>query len=80
MLFALLQLQIATELGDPPTAILALQGIGSSAGNMTCIHNVVAACAVAGIPGEEGQVIRRTALPMIVYLLLAGILGMWAST
>lgn len=76
MLFALLQLQVATELGYAPTSILALQGIGSAAGNMTCIHNVVAACAVAGILGQEGNVIRRTALPMIVYLLVAGALGM----
>lgn len=76
MLFALLQLQIATELGYAPTSILALQGIGAAAGNMTCIHNVVAACAVAGILGQEGDVIRQTALPMIVYLLLAGLIGM----
>ncbi|MCA9206096.1 MAG: L-lactate permease, partial [Planctomycetales bacterium] len=76
MLFALLQFEIAGERGYSATSILALQGIGSSAGNMTCIHNVVAACAVAGILGQEGNVIRRTALPMIVYLLMAGALGL----
>ena len=76
MLFALLQLQVATELGYPPTSILALQSIGAAAGNMTCIHNVVAACAVAGILGEEGNVIRRTALPMAAYLIVAGVLGL----
>jgi len=76
MLFALLQLQVANELGYAPASILALQSIGSAAGNMTCIHNVVAACAVAGILGEEGNVIRRTALPMGVYLIVAGVLGL----
>jgi lactate permease len=76
MLFAQLQLQVANELGFAATSILALQSIGSAAGNMTCIHNVVAACAVAGILGEEGNVIRRTALPMGVYLLVAGVLGL----
>ena len=76
MLFALLQLRIALELDYAPTSILALQAIGSAAGNMTCIHNVVAACAVADILGQEGDVIRRTAIPMIVYLLMAGLLGM----
>lgn len=78
MLFALLQFQIATDLGYDSTEILALQGVGAAAGNMTCIHNVVAACAVAGILGEEGNVIRRTAIPMFVYLLLAALLGVLA--
>jgi lactate permease len=75
LLFALLQFQIATELGYAPISILALQSIGSAAGNMTCIHNVVAACAIGGILGQEGTVIRRTALPMFFYLLVAGLLG-----
>ncbi len=77
MLFALLQFKVATELGYDPTTILALQGIGAAAGNMTCIHNVVAACAVAGTLGEEGTVIRKTAVPMIVYLVLAGMLSLF---
>lgn len=76
MLFALLQLQVATDLNHSPTSILALQGVGAAAGNMVCIHNVVAACAVAGVLGEEGNVIRRTALPMAVYLCIASLLGM----
>ena len=74
MLFALLQFQVATELDYDATTILALQGIGAAAGNMTCIHNVVAACAVAGTMGEEGNVIRTTAIPMVVYLVLASLL------
>jgi len=76
MLFALLQLQVATDLNHSATSILALQGVGAAAGNMVCIHNVVAACAVTGILGEEGNVIRRTALPLVVYLFIAGLLGM----
>jgi lactate permease len=76
MLFALLQREVATELGHATNTILALQSIGGAAGNMVCIHNVVAACAVAGILGQEGNVIRRTALPMAAYLLLAGALGL----
>jgi lactate permease len=76
MLFALLQYEVAADLGFTPADILALQGVGAAAGNMVCIHNVVAACAVAGILGREGTVIRRTALPMVVYLLVAGLLGL----
>lgn len=75
MLFALLQLDVAVELGFSPVSILALQTIGASAGNMVCIHNVVAACAIAGILGREGAVIRRTAVPMIAYVIVAGLLG-----
>ena len=75
MLFALLQYEVAADLGFASADILALQGVGAAAGNMVCIHNVVAACAVAGILGREGTVIRRTALPMVVYLLVAGVLG-----
>ncbi|NJK89237.1 MAG: L-lactate permease [Myxococcales bacterium] len=79
MLFALLQLELATDLGYSPVSILALQTIGAAAGNMTCIHNVVAACAIAGILGSEGTVIRRTAIPMTLYLILAGFLGAASS-
>lgn len=75
MLFALLQLEVAADLGYTPSDILALQGVGAAAGNMVCIHNVVAACAVAGILGREGSVIRRTALPLLAYLLVGGLLG-----
>lgn len=77
MLFALFQHGVAVDAGHPPVAILALQGVGAAAGNMVCVHNVVAACAVAQILGREGQVIRRTAAPMVVHVLLAGLLG-WA--
>ncbi|WP_438022166.1 L-lactate permease [Sorangium sp. So ce233] len=77
MLFALFQHGVAVDAGHDPVAILALQGAGAAAGNMVCVHNVVAACAVAQILGREGQVIRRTAAPMVVHLLLAGLMG-WA--
>jgi lactate permease len=77
MLFALFQHGVAVDAGQDPVAILALQGMGAAAGNMVCVHNVVAACAVARILGQEGQVIRRTAAPMVAYVVLAGLLG-WA--
>lgn len=77
MLFALFQHGVAVDAGHEPIAILALQGTGAAAGNMVCVHNVVAACAVAQILGQEGQVIRRTAAPMAVYVVAAGLLG-WA--
>ncbi|MFN7135152.1 MAG: L-lactate permease, partial [Myxococcales bacterium] len=72
MLFSLLQSTTAEQLGLPVLFVLALQGMGAAVGNMVCVHNVVAACAVVGIAGQEGRIIRRTAAPMLVYLLLAG--------
>jgi lactate permease len=82
LLFAQLQHQVATAGGFPAVDVLALQAMGAAAGNMICIHNVVAAAAVAGVVGGEGAVIRRTFGPMAVYLVLAGALGfargLWA--
>jgi lactate permease len=43
---------------------------------MITVHNVVAASATVGLVGEEGRLIRITLLPMMVYLLIAGLLGM----
>lgn len=75
LLFAGLQHTVAGLHGHAPVDVLALQGMGAAAGNMTCIHNVVAASAVVGLTRREGEVIRRAAPAMIVYLLLAGALG-----
>lgn len=72
MLFALMQKTTAAAVGLPVLGVLALQGMGAAVGNMVCVHNVVAACAVAGIAGQEGQVIRRTFVPMALYLTLVG--------
>ena len=49
--------------------------MGGAAGNMICVHNVVAASAVVGLLGKEGLVIRRTLLPFVYYALLVGAVG-----
>jgi lactate permease len=46
-----------------------------TAGNMICVHNVVAASAVVGLPGKEGSLIRKTLIPMIYYLIAAALIG-----
>lgn len=43
---------------------------------MVTVHNVVAAAAVVGLVGREGDLIRRTAIPMTYYLLAAGSVAM----
>ena len=54
---------------------MALQAVGGAAGNIICVHNVVAASAVVGLVGREGAVIRKTLLPFFYYALLAGSIG-----
>ena len=76
LMFALFQFGVAAAAGLPVMLILALQAVGGAAGNMITVHNVVAASATVGLVGEEGTLIRTTILPMVVYLLVAGLLGM----
>jgi lactate permease len=45
---------------------------------MVAIHNVVAASATVGLLGQEGNVLRKTIIPTLYYLLFTGILGMIA--
>lgn len=76
LMFAVFQFGVAAAAGLPIVLVLALQAVGGAAGNMITVHNVVAASATVGLAGQEGTLIRMTLRPMIVYLLLAGILGL----
>ena len=75
MMFALFQFDVGQRIGVDPTWIVALQAVGGAAGNMICVHNVVAACAVVGLLGREGLVLRLTLLPFVYYALLSGAVG-----
>lgn len=75
MMFALFQYDVGLQIGVDATWIVALQAVGGAAGNMICVHNVVAASAVVGLYGKEGVVIRKTLLPFAYYALLAGSVG-----
>ena len=75
MMFSLFQFDMGQRIGVDPTWIVALQAVGGAAGNMICVHNVVAASAVVGLLGKEGAVIRLTVVPFIYYALLPGALG-----
>lgn len=80
MMFAGLQQEAAVSAELPERVILALQMIGSNAGNMICVMNVVAAAAVVKLNGQEGQIIRLTLAPMLYYCLAAGLVGMLLVT
>ncbi|WP_280768599.1 L-lactate permease [Salipaludibacillus daqingensis] len=73
--FSPIQYNVAMEMGLNSNVILAQQVAGSAAGNMICVHNVVAASAVVGLVGKEGEIIRKTLAPALVYGLLIGIAG-----
>ncbi len=75
MMFSLFQFGVAAKIGVSGAIITALQGIGAAAGNMICVSNIVAALATVGLVGCEGLLIRRVLLPLVYYLLGAGILG-----
>jgi lactate permease len=75
MMFSLFQFSTALKIGAVPGVIVALQAVGGAAGNMICVHNVVAASAVVGLLGKEGLLIRKTLIPMTYYLIVAAIIG-----
>jgi lactate permease len=71
--FSPIQADVAASAGLSETLILALQIIGAALGNMICVHNIVAASAVVGLAGQEGAVLRKTAIPALIFGLFVGI-------
>jgi lactate permease len=76
LLFAEFQYATATQLEIPRQITVALQAVGGAMGNMVCIHNIVAASATVGLAGMEGMLIRRNAIPLFLYGLVVGLLGL----
>jgi lactate permease len=79
MMFSLFQFGVAEKIGANPAWVVALQAVGGAAGNVICVHNVVAACAVVGLLGREGDVIRITFFVFLYYILVAATLGMFLA-
>ena len=75
MMFSLFQFGVGPRIGVDPAWMVALQAVGGAAGNIICVHNVVAASAVAGLVGMEGAIIRKTLPAFFYYTLVAGCLG-----
>ena len=75
MMFSLFQFEVGVRIGVDATWMVALQAVGGAAGNVICVHNVVAASAVVGLTGREGDVIRKTLLVFVYYALAAGVIG-----
>lgn len=75
MMFARLQQDAAQAASLPEHWVLALQMLGANAGNMVCVLNVVAAVSVVKLVGREGEVIRFTLIPALVYCIAVASTG-----
>jgi lactate permease len=52
--------------------LAALAPIVAILSRLVCPHNIVADAATVGLAGREGEVLRRTLLPCLLYLALGG--------
>lgn len=69
-LFSNLQFNTANALGLPAVFVISMQCVGAAIGNMVCINNAVAASATIGVTGNEGKLIKKNAIPMVIYVLI----------
>ena len=77
--FGGIQAAIAESSNLNLTTILAMQSVGGAMGNMVCINNIVAVCAVLGITQKEGYILKRTIWPMLLYGVIAGVIGIFLN-
>jgi len=73
ILFSSLQFETAALLNLPEILIITLQVVGGGIGNMICINNIVAVSATVGIIGMGGRIIRKNAVPMVIYSIAVGL-------
>ncbi|MFB6081600.1 MAG: L-lactate permease [Halanaeroarchaeum sp.] len=78
ILFSVLQYNAAEQVGISQTVTVALQNTGGGLGNMVSVLNLAAIGGVAGIAGREGDMLRKTIVPTVIYALWAGLLGLIA--
>ena len=75
--FGGVQESIALSLELNRMTILSLQSVGGAMGNMVCINNIVAVCAVIGLTDKEGYIMKRNVIPMILYGIIAAIVSVF---
>jgi lactate permease len=73
LLFGMFQWDIAGQLGFSRIVITAAQVAGGAMGNMVCIHNIVACCTVVGLLNREGDILKKTFWPFLLYGIVVGI-------
>ncbi|MGY6571020.1 MAG: L-lactate permease [Salinarimonas sp.] len=67
----------ARSLELSPVIMLAAQSFGAAVGNMACPHNIIAGGATVGLRGREGDVLRATLVPAVIYAFLGGVLTLF---
>ncbi len=75
--FGPIQDSIASQAGHDRTTILALQSVGGAMGNMVAIHNIVAVSSVMGLTNKEGEILRKTVGPMLLYGAIAAVISVF---
>ena len=75
ILFGVFQRDVANFLGINAIIIASLQTTGGSLGNAICPMNVALGTAVSKISGQEGTVIKKTILYVILMGIIVGFLG-----
>ncbi|RDV24517.1 L-lactate permease [Alteromonas aestuariivivens] len=70
--FAGIQQSISAQLELSLVAILAMQSVGAAMGNMVCINNIVAVNSILGLEKQEGYILKRTVLVLLLYGTVAG--------
>lgn len=76
ILFSALQYGAAEEIGISKTIIVAMQSTGVGIENLNSVLNVADIAGVVGIIGYEGNILRKTIIPTIIYALLTALTGM----
>jgi lactate permease len=74
--FAGIQDAIAHTLGFEKASILALQSVGAAMGTIVSISNIVAVCSILGLVNQEGFILKRAGIPLVIYGLVAGLSGL----
>ncbi len=72
LLFGEFQWGVAASSDLSRQIMVAAQAVGGGFGNMVCINNVVAVCAVVGLVGKEGLILKKTVIPFILYGVVVG--------
>ena len=76
ILFTVLQFNAAADVGISRTIVVSLQNVGGGFGNMASVLNIAAICGVIGITGRKGDLLRKVIVPMAIYAVFAGGLGL----
>ena len=79
ILFGSFQASAAELAGVSPLLVVAAQAVGAAAGNLIAPHNIVAGAATIGLVGREGEILRRTLPPALLYAGAAGLVAFAVS-